>query len=364
VTVTDREDGSLAAGDIPTDAVAVSIDYVSKGFDFIRVVTEHESLDSSSRFAVAQALINNSDCKTCHTRDVKTVGPSFKQIADKYRGDRNAVTRLTRSVIRGSAGIWGTDNNMPAHPSITENDARTIVNFILSTGNPVQKSLPVSGSYKTQVPENDNGEGTYIIRAAYTDKGAEGIPAQTTDSVILLRSPKLIPVEADIKEGGALRDQLDEYVFLTVKPNSFIAFESVDLTGITEISLRPNWHLYDIYPGGKVEIRLGAPDGELIGATEIAPEQFNTRYRGAFGGLMKMTPEQEIRTRRYPPIDQKKFFAPGSNKNSFTIPSAATIKPINGKQDIYFVFKNDSVKREESLLPLAEIEMMNRKQSN
>jgi cytochrome c len=364
VTVTDREDGSLAAGDIPTGAVAVSIDYVSKGFDFIRVATDHESLDSSTRFAVAQALINNSDCKTCHTRDVKTVGPSFKQIADKYRGERNAVTRLTKSIIRGSAGIWGTDNNMPAHPSITENDARTIVNFILGTGNPVQKTLPVSGSYKTQVPENDNGEGTYIIRAAYTDKGVDDIPALTTDSVILLRSPKLIPVEADLKEGGALRDQLDEYVFLTVKPNSFIAFESVDLTGITQISLRPNWHLYDIYPGGKVEIRLGAPDGELIGTTEIAPEQFNTRYRGAFGGLTNMTPEQEVRTRRYPPIDQKKFFAPGSNKNSFTIPSVAVIKPIAGKHDIYFVFKNDSVKRGESLLPLAEIEMINRKQSN
>jgi cytochrome c len=113
-----------------------------------------------------------------------------------------------------------------------------------------------------------------------------------------------------------------------------------------------------------VEIRIDSPDGELIGTTEIEPEQFNTRYRGAFGGLTNMTPEKEIRTRRYPPIDEKKFFAPGSNKNAFTIPSTAVVKPTVGKHDIYFVFKNDSVKREESLLPLAEIEMINRKESN
>jgi hypothetical protein len=126
-----------------------------------------------------------------------------------------------------------------------------------------------------------------------------------------------------------------------------------------KILFRPNWHLYDIYPGGKVEIRLDTPDGELIGETEFVREQFNTRYRGAFGGLANMTKEQEERSRRYPPIEQKKFFARGSDKNSFTIPSVATIRTKEGKRDLYFVFKNDSVESTESLFPLAEIEMMN-----
>ncbi|MDQ2658581.1 MAG: hypothetical protein M3Y60_14250, partial [Bacteroidota bacterium] len=195
----------------------------------------------------------------------------------------------------------------------------------------------------------------YIIRAAYTDRGATGLPSQTTDSVIFLRSPKLSPLAADRIEGGALRDQLDEYVFLTAKPNSFIAYDDIDLTGITRIAFRPNWHLYDIYPGGKVEIRLGSPSGELIGATVIEREQFNTRYRGAFGGLQNMTPEQERRSKRYPRLDERKFFAPGSDKNSFTIPSVAEIKKVEGVQDLYFVFVNDAVPSGESLFPLAEI---------
>lgn len=360
INVRDREDGILASGKIPKDAVAVSIDYVSEAFDFVSLSSRYAELDSATQFAVARTMINNSDCNTCHTREIKTVGPAFKQIAEKYDADPKAADRLIQSIIRGSAGIWGTDNNMPAHPSISENDARIIVNYILSTNKKVNKTQPVNGTLITRVPENDKGKGSYIIRAAYTDKGAEGVPSHTADSVIVLRSPKLTPVNADVKEGGALRDQLDEYVFLTVKPNSFIAFNDVDLTGVRQISIRPNWHLYDIYPGGKVEIRLNSPDGALIGETTIAREQFNTRYRGVFGGLSNMTKEQEARTKRYPRINERKFFAPGSDKNSFTIPSIATLKSTEGKHDLYFVFKNDSANPEESLLPLAEIEMQNK----
>lgn len=356
VAVSDKEDGTLANGEISPAAVAFSIDYASEGFRFTPVLVRHAELDSSTRFTVARTLINNSDCNTCHTRNIKTVGPSFGQIAEKYQPSPGIIDTLVKRIIRGSSGIWGNDNNMPAHPSITEHDARTIVNYILSTNREVEKPLPVRGTFVMKVPQNDNGKGTYIIRAAYTDRGANDVPSHTTDSVILLRSPKIFPLRADIIE-GALRDQLDEYVFLTARHNAFIAFNDVDLTGIRQISFRPNWHLYDIYPGGKVEVRLDSPDGELIGQTEIAPEQFNTRYRGLFGGLANMTKEQEIRTKKYPPLEGKTFFAPGSDKNSFTIPSFAKLKATQGKHDVYFIFKNDSAKPEESLFPLAEIEM-------
>jgi cytochrome c len=358
VSVYDKEDGTSASGQIPSRAVAISIDYVSAGLHFTPALLRHAALDSSTQFVVAQALINNSDCKTCHTRNVKSVGPSFVQIAEKYKGVPAIVDTLASRIIRGSHGVWGTDNNMPAHPSISRHDARTIANFILSTNTPDPATLPIKGRFSFRVPNGDTGKGHYIIRAAYTDHGAGDVPSHTVDSVLILRSPKLSPLNADVIEGGALRDQLDEYVFLTAKPNSFIAYEDVDLTGVRKISFRPNWHLYDIYPGGKIEVRLDSPDGELIGATELEREQFNTRYRGAFGGLGKMTEDQERRSRRHPPINEKKFFAPGSDKNAFTIPSLATIKPVEGERTIYFIFKNDTADASESLFPLAEIEMM------
>ena len=357
VAVTDREDGGLASGEIPEEAVAMSIDYVSQGLRLTPALLRHAALDSSTQFAVAQALINNSDCRTCHTINVKSVGPSFTQIAGKYNPSPQVIDTLTKRIIQGSHGVWGTDNNMPAHPSISPNDARTIVNYILNINARKPQTLPVKGNFVTRPPRDDNGRGTYIIRAAYTDQGADNLPSHTTDSVIILRSPVLSPLEASKIEGGALRDQLDEYVFLTARPNSFIVFEDVDLTGIRSILFRPNWHLYDIYPGGKIELRIDSPEGALIGETLIEREQFNTRYRGAFGGLTNMTREQEERSKKYPPIDQKRFFAPGSNKTAFTIPSTAAVKPREGKHDIYFLFKNDTVSSEVSLFPLAEIVM-------
>jgi cytochrome c len=358
VSVSDKEDGSFASGGISRKSVAVSIDYVSEGLRFTPALLKHASLDSSTQFVAAQLLINNSDCKTCHTLKVKSVGPAFRQIAEKYTGSPAIVDTLAKRIINGSHGIWGTDNNMPAHPSISPHDARTIAHYILSTGHRIPETLPVKGTFVTKVPEGDNGKGHYIIRAAYTDRPIDEVPSHTTDSIIFLRSPGLSPLSASILE-GAIRDQLDEYVFLTAKPNSFIAYENIDLSGIGQISFRPNWHLYDIYPGGKIEIRLGSPDGDLIGETKIEREQFNTRYRGAFGGLKNMTDEQEERSRRYPAINERQFFAPGSDKNAFTIPSIANIKTMNGHHDIYFVFKNDSVDVTESIFPLAEIEMLN-----
>jgi len=359
VSVSDKEDGTLAAGEIAPSAVAISMDYVSQGLRLTPALLHQAALDSSTQFVVAQALINNNDCKTCHTRDTKTVGPAFRMIAERYDASPQLIDTLAKRIIGGSHGVWGTDNNMPAHPSLSLHNARTIVNYILSIDRPVPATRPVQGEFVEKVPGEDNGKGSFIIRAAYTDRGAGNLPSHTVDSVIILRSPRLSPLEAGRIEQGALRDQLDEYIFLTAKPNSFIAFEDVDLTGIRKISFRPNWHLYDIYPGGKIEVRLGSPDGTLIGSTVIEREQFNTRYRGAFGGLSNMTPEQARRARRYPKIDEKKFFAPGSDKNSFTIPSVAEIRPTKGKADVYFVFKNDTVSSAESLFPLAEIEMMN-----
>jgi cytochrome c len=357
VSVSDKEDGTLISGKISPKAVAVSMDYVSEGYRFASVLLKQAKLDSATQFVVAQSLINNIDCKTCHTRAQQTIGPSFTQIAKRYQGGVTVIDTLANHVIRGSSGVWGLGNNMPAHPSLSLNNARNIVNYILSVTSDEPRTLPVRGTFVTRIPRDDKGRGTFIIRAAYTDRSVNNVPSHTVDSIVYLRSPKLDPLSADIIEGGAARDQLDEYVFLTARPNSFIAWHDVDLTNIHKILFRPNWHLYDIYPGGKVEIRLNSPDGQLIGETTIEREQFDTRYRGAFGGLTNMTEEQKKRSKHYPPIDEKKFFAPGSDKNEFTIPSVAAIKAIKGKQDVYFVFKNDTVPASESIFPLAEIEM-------
>lgn len=354
VDVTDKEDGSIEDG-IDKEAIAVSIDYASEGFDPVQL--GHPEMEGAGVYAVAQSMIRVSDCRTCHTIDVKAVGPSFAQIAERYNGKPGSKEVLARRIVNGSTGIWGTDNNMPAHPSITLNDAGIIAEYILNVKRKAVPALPGKGKYLMNVPKDDNGKGTYVFRVAYTDRGNGEIPSQTTDTVLLLRSPLLNPLKADSIEGGAIRDQLDEYIFVTAKPDSYISFKSLDLTGISEISFRANWHLYDIYTGGRIEIRLDRPDGQLIGETTIEREQFNTRYRGLFDGLSNPDADQQARMKRYGPLDPSEFFARGTNKNSFTIPSSAKIAKTSSVRDVYFIFKGDQGKKDAALFPLAEIEL-------
>ncbi len=350
-TVTDNEDGSLEDKKIKPEEVAISMDYLSEGFDYPAIAASQSEI---SRFAVAQSLMAQSDCRTCHNEKEKGVGPSFSQIADRYRQNSKSTEILIDRIINGSAGTWNLETAMPAHPTITHANARVIVNYILN--HEIKSGLPIAGEFKFQVPHQDKGTGSYVIRAAYADKGNKGLPSLATETVLIFKSPKLIPVNAEIQQ-GTIRDQLDEYTFLTARPNSFIAFNNLDLTGIKQISFQPNWHLYDIYKGGKIEVRLDSENGELVGETELMPKQFNVRYRGAFapppGSAEKAVPIDKT----LPPLDMSKFFGPGSDKSSFTIPSVINLSEIKGFHTIYFVFKNDAVKSEESLFPLSFIEM-------
>jgi cytochrome c len=78
-----------------------------------------------------KALMDNSDCNACHSVDNKIVGPSFKDIAKKYKGDKAAVAKLSDKIIKGGAGNWG-EIPMAPHPQISTADAGEMVKYILS----------------------------------------------------------------------------------------------------------------------------------------------------------------------------------------------------------------------------------------
>lgn len=78
-----------------------------------------------------KALMDKSDCNACHSVDNKIVGPAFKEIANKYKGDKTATAKLTEKVIKGGAGVWG-EIPMSAHPQLSNADATEMVKYILS----------------------------------------------------------------------------------------------------------------------------------------------------------------------------------------------------------------------------------------
>jgi len=83
--------------------------------------------------AAAHQLALNNGCFTCHAIDKKVIGPAWKDVSAKYRGDAKAEDRLVKKVSRGGKGVWGNDMAMPPFaPHMKEADIRTLVKYVLS----------------------------------------------------------------------------------------------------------------------------------------------------------------------------------------------------------------------------------------
>ena len=77
------------------------------------------------------ALATSSGCLGCHQVDTKLVGPSYKEVAEKYKGDAGAFDMLVDKVMNGGSGTWG-QVPMPPNAHVGEEKIRTIVTWVLS----------------------------------------------------------------------------------------------------------------------------------------------------------------------------------------------------------------------------------------
>lgn len=75
------------------------------------------------------ALAGKHGCLICHNVDNKVVGPAFKAVAEKYRG-QDAAANLVLKVTNGGAGQWGRVP-MPPHPNVPQDELKNIVAWIL-----------------------------------------------------------------------------------------------------------------------------------------------------------------------------------------------------------------------------------------
>ena len=86
---------------------------------------------SSGAFAQAD-LAKAKNCMACHAVSNKLVGPSYKDVADKYGNQKGAEDKLVQKVMKGGAGAWG-PVPMPANPQVSEAEARSLVKWVLAT---------------------------------------------------------------------------------------------------------------------------------------------------------------------------------------------------------------------------------------
>ena len=79
----------------------------------------------------AEAMMQKDGCAACHGIDKKIVGPSYQEVAAKYRGDKDALAKLTQKVKAGGSGVWGAVP-MPPNAQAPETDIKALVSWILT----------------------------------------------------------------------------------------------------------------------------------------------------------------------------------------------------------------------------------------
>lgn len=90
------------------------------------------SLMLAGQAAADQALAQKSGCLACHGVANKVVGPAFKDVAAKYKGQKDAEAKLVEKVKKGGSGTWG-PIPMPANsPQVKDDDIKTIVKWVLA----------------------------------------------------------------------------------------------------------------------------------------------------------------------------------------------------------------------------------------
>ena len=80
------------------------------------------------------ALAKKSGCGGCHAIDKKILGPAWQEVAGKYKGNADAVAKLSESISKGSKGAWGAVP-MPAQSKLSEAEVKELAEFIMTLAN-------------------------------------------------------------------------------------------------------------------------------------------------------------------------------------------------------------------------------------
>ena len=267
VNVSDVEDGKTEDGSLSSDQIVVSFDYLNQGHDVTEIAQGHQMQIAVSD-PLGKQLIDGSDCKSCHAVNEKINGPTYLDIAERYRKDENASEFLAGKIIKGGGGNWG-ETVMSAHPQLSENEATEIAKYILALNGPrkVDSKYPASGNYVTNehIKSKEEQKGQYILMASYTDKGHEAIKPITSRKQINLRYAK---IEAEHFDEASEDVETTDDAVRKIYDGNYIAYKNLDFTDIESITIAYGMR-DDEETGGTIEVHLDNPDGSLIGKTEV-----------------------------------------------------------------------------------------------
>ncbi len=259
INVSDREDKAIDLSRLKVTSKFITPSHETQG------LIGHQMLSKST--TAGETLIAQSDCKACHTVDKRTVGPSFKEIAVRYKESR-PIKKLTGKIINGGSGVWG-PHSMSAHPQLSEEDAAAMVQYILGlTDKQVVEALPSKGEIKLTQQINRSNPGVYVLMASYTDNGGNLEPFTGT-LVNTLRNARVQAEDYDDMH------HMLEYPSATgvgfqmgsASNGSYLVFKNIDLKFVASLTYR----ISSLNRSASVELHLDSPTGEIVNTLRYEP---------------------------------------------------------------------------------------------
>ncbi|MFN9462197.1 MAG: PQQ-dependent sugar dehydrogenase [Planctomycetota bacterium] len=287
VTVTDQEDGSsdekvTSTTDLDNldaaapDRVSIQANLLAGGSS----VVNEESLP------VGLKLMRSSDCFNCHALDRAIVGPSFLDIANKYRGQDAAMEASIDRVLKGSTGVWGKVAMLP-HGQHTREQVTQMVAWVYDAKpDPTSQTVRgMSGTIElTGKPENAGA--AVRLTARYQDLGGPSLPSLTGYKTIELK-PRLREAErADqvVRMSELASGKAGQGKFLgAIDHGSYFVIKNVRLDQVGSL----NFRVCSAGAGGEIVVHQGALDGPVIGKIRV---DVNGDWDGWYERSMKIEP--------------------------------------------------------------------------
>ncbi len=179
VDATDAEDGDLSA-DVKITA--------SFGVPFNKPLPDPRLIGLDPALRGTQLMADNA-CVACHSALSENVGPSYIEVAKRYKNDPKRIETLTHSITQGISGKWGAHSPMPSFADLPKGDVADLVAAIHSLANPTSIPLPVKDGMIQLPKERPAGipdSAVLTVHATVMDKGVKGlIPLSATGSATL-----------------------------------------------------------------------------------------------------------------------------------------------------------------------------------
>jgi cytochrome c len=100
-------------------------------FFFIATLFVAQAADAALDNASAEAMMKKNGCAACHAIDKKVIGPAYQDVAARYKGDKDALAKLSDKVKKGGVGVWG-QIPMPPNVQVSDADVKDVVGWILT----------------------------------------------------------------------------------------------------------------------------------------------------------------------------------------------------------------------------------------